>query len=605
MISPDPSLPDSHLPTRQARSFTRWLASFLLLVLLPLPAGAAQYVMKMTNATYPAVTPFGTDTLLEDDGFYPSSGQGVNIGFNFPFYCATYNRIYVNPNGFITLGAKASGQYDDTDNYAFPLTSQPWPDSNPEFYGIPMIAPFWTDALTGHTPIDATTYQANGKVWLRVDTTTSPKKVVVTWDDVYHWYGYCDVCTPPGVYADPNTTGNNMQLVLYEDGRIQFTYGSIGWTGVNTFYGTEATVGIYSGGTIPDGSCQGQATPFGEFFPHDTNVAGKKLQYLLDTDSDNIADDGDASGVKGDLFCGRLSNPPSSPYNPPVTVSCDDNCPTVSNPFQDDNEVDGHGDLCDTDDDNDTRLDTSDNCPLVANQNQANSDADSLGDACDNCPLVSNANQLDTDHDGVGDACDTDDDNDSAPDTADNCPLVANAGQNNYDNDGLGDVCDPDADGDGLLNSEETSSNWLDADSDNDNYTDYEEYWHNGVAGYQPLINRDTNPNYPDTDYDGLLDGDEVHLFHTNPLLAVMDYDGDGIINADDPLPLDYNYQDGNMNNSPGVDAGDVVIIERIVLGMLVPGVAHYQHFDVYPQGVPDGIINMSDLLLVIRMSLQ
>jgi hypothetical protein len=137
-------LPDSHLQTRQARSLAGWLSGFLLLVLLPLPAAAMQYVMKMTNAAYPAVTPFGTDTLLADDGFYPSSGQGVNIGFNFPFYCTTYNRIYIDANGFITLGAKATGQYDDTDSYAFPLLG----DDNPEFYGIPMIAPLWADVVT-------------------------------------------------------------------------------------------------------------------------------------------------------------------------------------------------------------------------------------------------------------------------------------------------------------------------------------------------------------------------------------------------------------------------------------------------------------------------
>ena len=257
-------------------------------------------------------------------------------------------------------------------------------------------------------------YEANGKVWIRVDTTSTPKKVVVTWDDVYHWYGYCGVCTPPGDYADPNTTGNNMQLILYEDGRIEFTYGSMGWSGANTFYGTEGTVGIYSGST--SGSCQDQSTPSGEFFPHDTNLAGKQLRYLRDTDGDNIADDGNASGVAGDPFCTHLQSPPSSPYNPPVTVSCDDNCPSVPNPSQDDNDNDGAGDACDTDDDDDSVLDVSDNCPLTANMNQANSDGDSLGNACDNCPSITNQDQLDTDQDGIGDACDPDDDNDGIPD---------------------------------------------------------------------------------------------------------------------------------------------------------------------------------------------
>jgi hypothetical protein len=626
-------LPDSHLPTSQARSIAGWLSGFLLLVLMPFPAVAMQYVMTMSNATYPAVSPFGTATdsapdplPLVDEGFYPSSGKGFNIGFTFPFYCTTYTKIYVNPNGFVSFGKPQNNPpWDDTDTYPFPLSADPLVDSNHEFYGIPMIAPLWADALTEDAPTqpldgtqDFVAYEANGKVWLRVDTASTPKKLVVTWDDVFHWYGYCPypTCTPAGPYGDSNTNGgNNMQLILYEDGRIQFTYGSMGWSGADTFYGTAGTVGIYSGST--SGSCQDKATPSGELFPPDTNLANKQIRYLLDTDDDNIPNDGDASGVAGDHYCTHLQSPPTSPYNPPVTVSCDDNCPSVPNPSQDNNDGDGLGDACDPDDDNDGVADNfPDNCPLVANSNQANSDGDSLGNACDNCPTVTNQNQLDTDHDGIGDACDPDDDNDGVPDTTDNCKLVANANQNDYDGDGLGDACDPDADNDGLLNTEEPVTTWLDPDSDDDHYSDYEEIWHNGQAGYQYLYTpKDTNPNKPDTDGDGLLDGDEVHLYGSDPLKADTngngiddgheDFDGDGIINIDDPFPFDANTPDGDINNSGGVDAGDVLVVERIVLGLLVPDAVHYQHLDVYPPGAPDNKIDMSDLLLMMQMALQ
>jgi hypothetical protein len=109
----------------------------------------------------------------------------------------------------------------------------------------------------------------------------------------------------------------------------------------------------------------------------------------------------------------------------------------------------------DVDSDGDGVYDSSDNCPLIANNDQADTDGDGMGDACDkdddndgdldsrdNCPLIPNADQEDTDIDGKGNACDLDDDNDFYLDTRDNCPLDANADQLDGDEDGIGDACD-------------------------------------------------------------------------------------------------------------------------------------------------------------------
>ena len=130
-----------------------------------------------------------------------------------------------------------------------------------------------------------------------------------------------------------------------------------------------------------------------------------------------------------------------------------DNCPDGENPDQVDSDLDGAGDRCDFDDDNDGVKDDEDSCPWVLQGPEPpDADGDGMGDECDPCPA--GEDMVDSDDDGFDDCVDLcvnlaseangDSDGDWVGDACDNCPDAPNAGQIDRDGDGIGDACDDD-----------------------------------------------------------------------------------------------------------------------------------------------------------------
>jgi subtilisin family serine protease len=205
--------------------------------------------------------------------------------------------------------------------------------------------------------------------------------------------------------------------------------------------------------------------------------------------------------------------------------------------------------------------------------------------AADPAPCANNidGNCAPEDPDGIQEpllmlAC-ADTDGDTVCDEVDNCLLQSNPLQIDTDQDTAGNVCDEDDDNDGLRDDFELQigSDPLLTDTDGDTLSDYDEVAYDG------------NPDDYDPDFD------------LSPLSR--DSDDDLLEDNTDPVPLNFNFNDGDLAplGAPDgvVNAADLLIASRLALGAISQSNLELSHGDLYPEGAPDGIINIQDLILL------
>ncbi len=168
-------------------------------------------------------------------------------------------------------------------------------------------------------------------------------------------------------------------------------------------------------------------------FDYLDNCPTKRNPNQKDTDNDSIGNKCDADDDNDgftDAEENRVGSNPRDPESTPISILTDfdgdgilndvDNCYDKKNPNQKDFDLDGMGNKCDPDDDNDGFIDALENNvgsdplnPLSTPETIAfDADGDGIDDSWDNCLGKKNPNQKDTDQDGMGNACDLDDDND-------------------------------------------------------------------------------------------------------------------------------------------------------------------------------------------------
>jgi uncharacterized protein (TIGR03437 family) len=193
----------------------------------------------------PAVNPKTNPTPDPGDDAYIMQ----DLGFNFSFYGTSFSNVAVSSNGNLSFRPAGISQQ------VFDLGAVESGESLTVLQsGLPRIAPYWHD-------LDATASQTTGTIGIFIRRESD--RAIITWNNIRDFPN--DPITDRGVHR--------FQVILFSDGRIQFTYAAAQLT-------TKALAGVSPGGgaSVPslidlsNPAAGAIAAPIAEFFSISTMI---------------------------------------------------------------------------------------------------------------------------------------------------------------------------------------------------------------------------------------------------------------------------------------------------------------------------------------------
>jgi len=95
----------------------------------------------------------------------------------------------------------------------------------------------------------------------------------------------------------------------------------------------------------------------------------------------------------------------------------------------------------------------------------------------------------------------------------------------------------------------------------------------------------------------------ELNNFGTLSRDGTGDFDNDGINDLDEYL-ISVTVPDGDVNNDGAINVADLLLAVQHVTNVSTLTALEVARGDLYPPGTPDGVINVSDYILIQQLVL-